>query len=586
MNPCTRSASFRNHAIASVLALSSATAAGEDYSITLSPKPDEQRLFVEIVWGTKDRLESVLEIPQRFGNCDDVPSLIQHIAFDPRSSATRDGRRWRIKHPRNHSIECRYEIKCESAVERNHHFRPAITADFAHFIGNTMLLAPFEPAGSKKTYDVTLRWRLPKGWRAVCSWGDGAHVGAPIRPNDLQHSVYLAGRLKTLTTQVGRAAQKATASEHASADKPSATSRPTDVGTRESVTVALAGRFQFTVEQLTALVSDIVAHQRAFMGDDQFPPFLVTVIPYGEADTGVSSQSGTGLYQSFAAFMTPNSQMNDALEHLLAHEMFHYWNGRVLDRESPEELVYWFSEGFTDYYSMRILFESGRWDAATFCKWVNRHLADYVRNPARNATNEQIKDGYWTQRDTVGEVAYQRGMALALRWNRLARDAGVTNGVDRLFLALVERARTTDFRLSNTKIRAIGAELLGPWFKEDFDRFVERAEQVEMPLEALKDLTVPGGGEIVGAETTVYKLEVGFDAVKSTTDGRVQGLRANSNAEKAGLRDGDELVGWSMTGDPDHKVELSVKRDGKVRKISYFPRGESTRAVQFKVRTR
>ena len=122
--------------------------------------------------------------------------------------------------------------------------------------------------------------------------------------------------------------------------------------------------------------------------------------------------------------------------------------------------MYWFSEGLSDYYALRILFESGRWSAGKYAKWINKHIAEYQHNPARNADNDAIRRGYWSKRNTVGEVAYQRGLLLGLRWHKLARDNGQRDGLDRLFKTLVQRARTRGFKLSNAKIRRAGVELL------------------------------------------------------------------------------------------------------------------------------
>jgi hypothetical protein len=62
---------------------------------------------------------------------------------------------------------------------------------------------------------------------------------------------------------------------------------------------------------------------------------------------------------------------------------------------------------------------------------------------------------------------------------------------------------------------------------------------------------------------------------------RVVGLQANSAAARAGLREGDELAGWTLHGDPDRKIELKVLRDDKVKTISYFPRGAAREMLQF-----
>ena len=65
----------------------------------------------------------------------------------------------------------------------------------------------------------------------------------------------------------------------------------------------------------------------------------------------------------------------------------------------------------------------------------------------------------------------------------------------------------------------------------------------------------------------------------------MRGLVAGSAAERAGLRDGDEIlrpVGQdAIQGDQARELELQVRRDGRDAVIRYLPRGESVDAWQW-----
>jgi predicted metalloprotease with PDZ domain len=351
------------------------------------------------------------------------------------------------------------------------------------------------------------------------------------------------------------------------------TTQRTDAG--RQVNVAIVDQFGFTLDEFADMTAAIIKQQCDFMHEQDFPDFVVTAIPVGERlGAGESRLAGSGLYNSFALFVAPGSKLDDAVEHLFAHELFHHWNGRLLQAKQPERLVYWFVEGFTDYYSLRILYESGHWDADQYAKWINRHIREYYLNPAINASNEDIERDYWNKRDTVGEMAYQRGLLLGLRWHRLARSQGVADGIDRLFKSLVRRGRDGGLEVSNQVIRQAGKELLGTWFASDFDRYVVSAETIELPPDAL----VPG---LTGKMTTVYAYEVGFDQARSLKDRKVRGLVPGSAAAEAGLRDGDQLLGWDLGGDPDLPVKLSVQRGQQNHVITYYPRGEGRVVMQY-----
>lgn len=163
---------------------------------------------------------------------------------------------------------------------------------------------------------------------------------------------------------------------------------------------------------------------------------------------------------------------------------------------------------------------------------------------------------------------------LALRWHARARREGVEEGFDRLFRAMVERAAAKGERAGNTNIRAAGVHLLGPWFAEEFDRFVVAGELVELPSDAL-------GEDIVGRETEVATYDPGFDTQRSAAEKRVVDLRPGGPADRAGLREGDVIAGMSLVNQADVEATVDVQRDGQRVTIRYFPRSAPKRLMQF-----
>lgn len=531
-----------------LVALLAHSAPAETLTYVLTPRFEQGVLRVELLWETEGRTHSVLGIAERVGPVQNVPGLLRNV-FVEGAQARRDGALWMLSHARGARIRCTYEVAPPaSAFEQwNYTHLPITTPTFFHGLGSAFLLTPQKASGMPAEYRTILRWQLPAGQDAVCSWGPGRSIGQPLQVDDLRTSVYLAGRIRT--------------------------KRIEDDGRR--IVVALGGDPGFSLDAFAQLTTGIIAEQCAFMAEKSFPEFVVTAIPVGpELRAGESRLAGSGLYNSFALFAAPGTALDDAVEHLFAHELFHYWNGRLLAAEQPERLVYWFVEGLTDYYALRILHESGRWDAATYAKWVNRHFREYAVNPAQNATNDEIERDYWTQRDTVGEVAYQRGLMLGLRWHKMARERGVREGLDRLLHTLVNRGRAGAFVLSNRGIRRAGVELLGAWFGPEFDKFVTGAATVDIPPDAL----LPA---LEGRFRDVYAMELGFDRDRTLRTRTVRGLVRGSAAERAGVRERDELLGWSVPADSDTQVILQIQRDSTTETIRYLPRGAKHSVLQF-----
>lgn len=533
-----------------ITALLLTTAArGESLTYELTPQPDKGKLKVEVTYVTGRDAQSALGVSRQWGTLLDVPGVIKSMEWRGAEGVRQRGPLWIFKHRPGAEVKCTYEVDPggrELDWGKTHY--PVTGRSFFHGMGNAFLLVPHDEQGAiEREFEVVLRWKLPAAWKAACSWGVGRTIGGQIKPADLRNSVYLAGDLETRRVTSGKI----------------------------EVDVAAQKTCGLDLDAFAKMALNIIEKQVEFMAEPNFPPFVVTAVAVGEKQkAGDTRLAGVGLHNSFALFIPPKAELDDAVDHLFAHELFHYWNGRVLPAADPERLVFWFVEGLTDYYALRILFESGRWDARTYAKWINRHLREYHRNPAINARNEQIQDQFWSQRDTVGEVAYQRGLVLGLRWHKLARDRGVRSGLDALFLALVQDGRNGSLKLTNDAIRRRGVETLGAWFGPEFDQYVVAAATVPVPEDALR----PG---LSGRTQSLYDFELGFDRERSLKEHRVRGLAADSEAARAGLKEGDELVGWTIPADNERNAQLQVRRGDRVETISYMPRGRKRNVVQF-----
>lgn len=542
-------------AIRGLLVLCGIVAAVRAETVTYecAPDPEAGLIRVSITWVVGKRESSILQINPSAGSIQDVPSLLKNLAFEGAEAVVQEGANWQISHRPNVTLHVEYVVKPR---QRNLDWEktqlPVTNNRFFHGLGRTFLLTPQAGGGLPAEYEFIFRWKLPERWKAVCSWGGAAPtVGAKLTPADIRESVYFAGTLKLASRR--------------------------DVG--RSVTLAFIDEFDFTADSFLDTATRIIAHQAAFTRETRFPDFLITAVPVGEpVKPGDARLVGVGLYHSFALWLAPRSQLSDALENLFAHELFHFWNGRILRAAEPDKLCYWFSEGMTDYYAFRILHESGDWTPQTYCKWINRQLREYAHNPAIRATNEDIARDYWPKRNTVGEVAYQRGALLGLRWHQLARQKGVKGGLDRWFFALLDQARKNpDSEYRNADLKAAGVRELGPWFAGEFERFVENCEPVDVPREAL-------GERFVGKVTSTYDFAPGFDVDRSRSQRKVIGLHPGSSAAKAGLREGDELLALRIQPDPALESALRIRRDGQERELRYFARGERRELLQFEAR--
>jgi M61 glycyl aminopeptidase len=524
--------------------------ADETLGYTLTPDYERHRLRVELTWETQGRTTSALAVSPRFGQIDDVPALLGGVNFDGVSGVRRQENVWVLTHRPAATIRATYDVnpRLKNFDDWQSIHAPITADDFFHGVGNAFLLVPNSAPGTPAEFETALRWALPAGQKAACSWGVGRAVGRRMTPADLRQAVYFAGNLTTKSVDAG-------------------------VGT---VTVALRDRFAFSADELAAVAAKILRAHCGFFGQDAMPEFVITAMPAGPPlKEGESRVAGSGLFNSFALYMAPDSQITEGVEQLFSHELFHHWNGRAVAAAQPERLVYWFTEGFTDYYGARLLLDAGIWKPEAFARWLNKHLAEYAANPARQASNAEIERDYWTRRDSVGQVAYQRGALLAIRWHARAQKTGTRDGVDRWMRLLVQRAAAGGDAISNATLRSSGEQVLGAWFGAEFERFVEHCEPVEVPHDAL-----PGFSASVRPLTA---FELGFEREASLKSKRVVGLVPGSAAARAGLQESDELLSWTLPADGDSPARITVRRGKSQKSIEYAPRGATMQVLQFQV---
>ena len=120
----------------------------------------------------------------------------------------------------------------------------------------------------------------------------------------------------------------------------------------------------------------------------------------------------------------------------------------------------------------------------------------------------------------------------------------------------------------------------------DLIRAVERIRQGEKPFLLVGRRWDIDFEKALNFEQTNWEAQLRVYVRRRTAPTTCAGSRcpgAGSAAARAGLRDGDELVGWELPDETDTKVQLQIRRSGQSRTISYYPRGARSRVLQFAV---
>lgn len=468
---------------------------------------------------------------------------------------------WIVEHEPGAELELTYELRAadkDPLETPGNHYRPIVRDDLFHLIGETGLIAP-QAWEDDTEREFRFEWSgfAERGWRCASSF-DATPPGQPIRTTlgRFRHGLFVAGKLRLHDRDIkGR-----------------------------TLRIALFGDdWGFADETFVDLAEKIVTAERDFFDDHDDPYYLISLIPAGTRRPGGWSFGGTGLTHSFALFMQPGPTLETGdhsttmVARLLAHEYFHNWNGIRISAAQPEQLVYWFTEGFTDFYAARLLHRAGLIDDHQWVAWLNEGVANLWANPHRREKNDQIVAKFWTSRE-IGQLPYRRGevVALLLDWE-IRRKTGGARSLDHLIRELVKddvargQKLTTESLLERfarwtsddfaARLRAIIVDGAMPEFPADFHAPALRHEIVEHPA-----------------------FDLGFDADASVKAKEIVGVREGSPAYEAGLRNGQRVAGYSAHfGNANHPVEVTIKEDGGPRKVEYLPRGPGIETPRFYV---
>lgn len=186
----------------------------------------------------------------------------------------------------------------------------------------------------------------------------------------------------------------------------------------KKVYFAIRGEWKvYEDSQLLELFQRTLITQRDFWNDQNFDYYTVIMTPTETSSDTVEyrgqSVNGSRIYNGFMIQST-NNPFNDmgTIKYIFNHEMMHDWIGGKM-MMAHEELNYWFSEGFTDYYAYKNQLRNGALSPEEWLAKFNEEvLKPHYENPERNQPNYRIKDDFWKNYN-IEKLPYRRGALFA-----------------------------------------------------------------------------------------------------------------------------------------------------------------------------
>ncbi len=261
----------------------------------------------------------------------------------------------------------------------------------------------------------------------------------------------------------------------------------------------------------------------------------------------------------------------------LAHEMFHTFQPFLSTPAGLESS--WFGEGLATFYQTRLPFRFGMISPDEYIADINWTAARYYTSAKARVPNSMVPARFWA--DTrVRTLPYDRGMLYfatvddAMR--KKTRGKKSLDDLMRAMLALEKSGKET----SNADWEMLLQTHLGTRAVKNFRAVLDGA----MPLPASDAF----GKCFQRVSKPLRRYELGFETdVLAEPKRIVRGLVPGSAAALAGLQNGDEIVDPvpqdGIQGEQLERLTLKIRRGATVTPITYWPRGQTVQAWQWKL---
>lgn len=536
------------------LATAAASEPTSAVSVTIKPGPMDEKVgkgFVDVTMvlpaGAVTAGKPLLTMDVVLSNTESVARKLQNLtasdsqgpltltaADDPEGLAFR--RRWSASRPVVGDLTVSYRAPVDNTPPLRGSGPPVmlrIDGDGVSAAGRMFLMTPETP----KPYRMSIRWDLSamaKAATATSSYGDG-DVDLPAGPvNRLQETVFMAGSLRRAPVRPVR-----------------------------GFSSAWLGEPPFDPRPLMDWTEHLHTWMNGFFGDSSGRPYRV-FLRFNPINAG----GGTALTNSFLTTYNATTRP-DSIKDTLSHEMVHTYTASGPGR--------WYAEGNAVFYEALLPWRAGLFSADDYLANLNGTASRYFSNALIHTPDDQIMPHFWE--DTrIRTLAYDRGaMYFAVINAKVRAASGGKRSVDDLIRIMIARARAgqpvDDAAWTAILLKELGqdgvalhhAMLAGEVMTPDSDAFGPCFERTTK---------------------MIRRFDLGFDTKSLVGDVKtIRGLASGSEAEKAGLRNGDVVTYSqaldSVQGDVDRQLRLSVTRDGRVFPISYSPRGELVEIYQW-----
>lgn len=519
-------------------------ATGPKVSYTVSPlkSGDYHSFLIKMTLKGSPAGLTTLSVPYETGQYHPQENLaiINVSNCKKHSSSREDSSVYVIEHTPNAELTLTYTIKNalrDSLPAGDEVYAQMLTVKYFYCIGSALWVVPLDSSGVH--YDISLQWKdFPADWTYLNSYGaDKASQTISAIPGDFQNAIYMGGDIRIHKLVINE--------------------KPLYFGIR--------GQWSFSDQRVFDIIEKTVRSQRAYWNDYDVDHYTITMIPMMYHSETERSINGRGLTNTFVTVGTNSKALVlEDLLYLFNHELMHHWFGHVLKQGEPETAFKWFHEGFTDYFAHIVMLEGGLLNQQEFKRKVNTIFAAYYSDSTHQWPNEKLQQEYWSSAE-IQKLPYQRGLIFAFYLDESIRSSsGGKSILKDIIQQMLTEARQNKNVFSQERLLQLLKNNTGSDYSHLLERFITDGNFISMT-----------DWESVSSNVALLPTDV-FDPGFTTDRGiamnaKIVAVNDGASVQKAGLRIGDIMVGYSATQQPSDSATIVVKRGEEKIELHFLP---------------
>ncbi|WP_460220265.1 hypothetical protein [Psychroserpens sp. MEBiC05023] len=518
-----------------------------NYTISPIEKNGEHFLNIKMTFPVENTGQSILLYQNKAWGQDSLHNVIHNIKLLSEKgivTSHSDSGWFKITHPKDtKQLELSYTIKQDRKGELTtwDTYRPIVQPEYFHLFSHNFFMLPKAVIeASNDNFNVVIQWTdFPEDYTIANSFASNERyqIIENISEEKFHTAVFVGGDFRIHEMNIDT----------------------------NKVAFIIRGEWEVLNDStMVKILEKTVTAQRDFWQDHSQDYFAVTMIPTFQ-ERGSSFQ-GSGLSNSFATNATNNKYLEiEGLVYLFNHELQHNWTGHIIQNDNEEE-QYWFSEGFTDYYTLKNIAKGNIYnlDEGYFIDEFNGFIKSLYTSPVREMPNSEMNyDNFWSGKEGIQKLPYRRGAILAFYLDqKIKLDSKGKFSLDNVLLDIKNDALNSNQKITHPYFINTVNTYLNANFKPFFDTHIEQGK-----LYDLNQIFTDFNFEYT---PTAKVFDLGFTF--SEDKKRIVSIDKNSEAYKAGLRSGDQLISRSYYYDSiEHEAEFTVIRNDKEISISYYP---------------